>query len=109
MTHRKHNPQLIDEAMAHFTIGDMLERNLEKNPPSQVNGHESRERPPMDDHDKQQDYENFLQDVFSDLVSAGADPEMLQNLMDTAVLHAMHAGRRASVQNTGIMFKVMGT
>lgn len=105
---RKLNPQLTDEAMHLPSTGDMLERVVRKRFPSQINGHESTERPVMDDHDKQTDYETYIQDTFSDLVEAGADPEMLRNLMDSAVFHAMHVGRVASIQNTTAVRRVAG-
>jgi hypothetical protein len=75
---------------------------------SQLNGHESVERPPINDQDKQEDYAMFLYDLFTDLREDGADPEMLQNLMDAAVLYAMHAGRRESIQHTASLFRAEG-
>ena len=104
----KLRPQLIDEAMKLPRIGDMLERMCRKMKASQTNGHESMERPPMDDHDKKTDYETYLHDTFADLVEAGADPDMLRNLMDTTVLHALHAGKVASIQHTTILCRVEG-
>ena len=107
-THRKPNPQLIDEAMAHFTIGDVLERIIEKNPPSQVNGHESRERPPMDDHDIITTYERSIEDTFYDLKEAGADPHALVRLMDDVTLYAITAGRLQAMQFNSAISKDNG-
>jgi hypothetical protein len=119
MTHRKPNPQLIDEAMAHFTIGDRLERNLEKNLPSRVGGHESVERPPreavinddgspMDDHDIITTYERSIEDTFYDLKEAGADPHALVRLMDDVTLYAITAGRLQAMQFNSAISKANG-